>query len=181
VEDDGAQRVPRGIIHEFSRSTSTRSAFAPGTRRRRRRIPLIHCAPGVRKHELAEQHRPSDANFTGVFLIRWRNLRRGCGRSPRAVGCLISSGGRRGPMSTTPLSRHRQGLGPPHVQDQWPSAVRAAGHAQRSRVGRTARPEADHRRDQRGNCFVGGSDFQALADRGCLVRRARDRATAPGL
>ena len=35
----------------------------------RRRIPLRHCGPGVRKHELAEQYRPTDPSFTGVFLI----------------------------------------------------------------------------------------------------------------
>lgn len=32
-------------------------------------IPLIHCAAGERKHELAEEHLPQDPNFTGLFLI----------------------------------------------------------------------------------------------------------------
>ena len=32
-------------------------------------IPLVDCAPGERKHELAEDYLPKDANFTGVFLI----------------------------------------------------------------------------------------------------------------
>jgi len=32
-------------------------------------IPVIHCEPGVRKHELAQQHQPSDPNFQGLFLI----------------------------------------------------------------------------------------------------------------
>jgi len=36
---------------------------------KRRRIPLRHCAPGVRKHELAEPYRPTDPTCTGVFLI----------------------------------------------------------------------------------------------------------------
>jgi hypothetical protein len=36
---------------------------------KRRQIPLRHCAPGERKHELAEQYRPQDPTFTGVFLI----------------------------------------------------------------------------------------------------------------
>ncbi len=36
---------------------------------KRRRIPLRHCAPGVRKHELAERYRPTDPAFTGLFLI----------------------------------------------------------------------------------------------------------------
>ncbi len=35
----------------------------------RRHIPLRHCDPGLRKHELAEQYRPTDPSFTGVFLI----------------------------------------------------------------------------------------------------------------
>jgi hypothetical protein len=32
-------------------------------------IPLIDCAPGERKHEVAEEYLPKDTNFTGVFLI----------------------------------------------------------------------------------------------------------------
>ena len=32
-------------------------------------IPLIHCAPGERKHELAEQYLPSDPEYQGLFLI----------------------------------------------------------------------------------------------------------------
>jgi hypothetical protein len=32
-------------------------------------IPLLDCPAGERKHELAEQYRPSDATFTGVFAI----------------------------------------------------------------------------------------------------------------
>jgi hypothetical protein len=50
-----------GMAGRFSRRVH---AYA-----KRRRIPLIHCEPGVRKHELAEQHRPADAKFTGLFLI----------------------------------------------------------------------------------------------------------------
>jgi len=36
---------------------------------KRHRIRLIHCEAGVRKHELAEQYRPPDPTFTGLFLI----------------------------------------------------------------------------------------------------------------
>jgi len=36
---------------------------------KRRGIPLRHCYAGVRKYELAEQYRPQDPTFTGVFLI----------------------------------------------------------------------------------------------------------------
>jgi hypothetical protein len=32
-------------------------------------IPLKDCAPGERKHEIAEEHLPKDSGFTGVFLI----------------------------------------------------------------------------------------------------------------
>jgi len=32
-------------------------------------IPLLHCATGTRKHELAEQYQPIDPTFRGVFLI----------------------------------------------------------------------------------------------------------------
>ena len=32
-------------------------------------IPLIHCAAGQRKHELAEQYLPEDPKYRGVFLV----------------------------------------------------------------------------------------------------------------
>jgi hypothetical protein len=32
-------------------------------------IPIIHCKQGQRKHEIAEQYLPEDADFAGVFLI----------------------------------------------------------------------------------------------------------------
>jgi hypothetical protein len=36
---------------------------------KKKAIPLIHCTPGVRKHELAEEYLPADPHVTGVFLI----------------------------------------------------------------------------------------------------------------
>lgn len=36
---------------------------------KQRAIPLIHCEPGVRKHELAQKHLPIDPSFQGLFLI----------------------------------------------------------------------------------------------------------------
>ena len=36
----------------------------------RRHIPLRHCDNGVRKHDQAEQYRPTGPPFPGVFLIR---------------------------------------------------------------------------------------------------------------
>ncbi|MBU0496112.1 MAG: hypothetical protein KKA73_18225 [Chloroflexi bacterium] len=32
-------------------------------------IPILHCDPGERKHEIAEQYLPADPAFVGVFLI----------------------------------------------------------------------------------------------------------------
>jgi hypothetical protein len=32
-------------------------------------VPVINCAPGERKHEIAHEHLPSDPNFVGVFLV----------------------------------------------------------------------------------------------------------------
>jgi DNA-binding transcriptional ArsR family regulator len=32
-------------------------------------IPIIHCAPGDRKHELAEKYLPQDPSYQGLFLI----------------------------------------------------------------------------------------------------------------
>jgi len=32
-------------------------------------VPVIHCAKGMRKHELSEQHLPTDPGFVGVFLV----------------------------------------------------------------------------------------------------------------
>jgi len=36
---------------------------------RAHQIPVIDCAPGERKHEVAEEYLPQDPHFTGVFLI----------------------------------------------------------------------------------------------------------------
>jgi len=36
---------------------------------RKHDILIIHCAPGERKHELAEGYLPQDPNFQGLFLI----------------------------------------------------------------------------------------------------------------
>ena len=32
-------------------------------------IPILHCKPGDRKHEIAEQYIPKDSDFNGMFLI----------------------------------------------------------------------------------------------------------------
>ena len=90
-----------GMAGRFSRRVH---AYA-----KRRRIPLIHCEPGVRKHELAEQHRPAAANFTGLFLIL-------VARAPAPVWEVTTSPAgvphptRKTPMAicqSLPLPRHR--------------------------------------------------------------------------
>ena len=42
---------------------------------KRRRIRVVHCRPGERKHELAEAHLPSDPDFRGVFLVLVSKMR----------------------------------------------------------------------------------------------------------
>ena len=32
-------------------------------------LPLFHCEPGVKKHELAQKYLPNDPGFAGLFLI----------------------------------------------------------------------------------------------------------------
>ena len=53
-------------------------------------IPLKDCEPGTRKHEIAEEYLPKDANFTGVFLILVAHARAICGmcNAPRAAKWL---------------------------------------------------------------------------------------------
>ena len=131
---------------------------------KRRRIPLIHCEPGVRKHELAEQHRPMDPNFTGLFLIL-------VAKAPALVWDVTTS-------------RH----GVPHLERKrpWPYVNhyhfhvidREWGHLTFKLSGHppfgvqamlNGHEWVERRARQRtisvvkeGNCFVGGSNFPAL-------------------
>jgi len=36
---------------------------------RKKKVPLIYCKPGARKHEIAESHLPQDKSFIGIFLV----------------------------------------------------------------------------------------------------------------
>lgn len=145
-----------GLAGRFSRRVH---AYA-----RRHRIPLIHCEPGVRKHELAEPYRPQDPAFTGVFLIlvaKAPALVWDVSKSARGVPHLA----RKTPW---PYVNHYHF----HIIDKdWghltfklsghpPFGVQVMlnGHEWVERRARKKTVPAV----KEGNCFVGGSDFRAL-------------------
>jgi hypothetical protein len=148
---------------------------------KRRRIPLRHCDPGVRKHELAEQYRPQDPTFTGVFLIL-------VAKAPALVWEVTQSAGsiphltRKTPW---PYVNHY----PFHILDKdWghltfnlsghpPFGVQVLlnGHEWVKRRARQRTVPAT----KEGNSFVGGSDFHALdrlADALCDAHAINRRA-----
>jgi DNA-binding transcriptional ArsR family regulator len=131
---------------------------------KRHRIRLIHCEPGIRKHELAEQYRPADPTFTGLFLIL-------VAKAPALVW-EVTTRQRGGPhlarKTPWPYVNHYHF----HVIDQeWghltfkmsghpPFGVQVIlnGHEWVERRARKRTISAV----KEGNCFVGGSDFPAL-------------------
>jgi len=150
------QKHLRDMAGRFSRRVH---AYA-----KRRRIPLRHCAPGVRKHELAEQHRPTDPTFTGVFLIL-------VAKAPALVWEVTRSAGgvphltRKTPW---PYVNHYHF----HVIDKdWGHLTfKLSGHPPFGvQVALNGHEWVERRARQRhvpavkeGNCFIGGSDFPAL-------------------
>jgi hypothetical protein len=131
---------------------------------KRRRIPLIHCEPGVRKHELAEQHRPAASNFTGLFLIL-------VAKAPAPVWEVTSS-----PYGVPHLTRKTPWPYVNHyhfhvIDREWGHVTfKMSGHPpfgvqvmlnghewveRRARKGAIAAVKE-------GNCFVGGSDLRAV-------------------
>jgi DNA-binding transcriptional ArsR family regulator len=131
---------------------------------KRQGIRLIHCPPGTRKHELAEQHHPADPKFTGLFLIL-------VAKAPAPVWEVTTS--RRGVPHLTrkkpwPYVNHYHF----HVIDpEWGHLTfKVSGHPPfgvqvmlngHEWVERAARDEAIAAVKE-GNCFVGGSDFPAV-------------------
>lgn len=131
---------------------------------KRRRIPLRHCAPGVRKHELAEQYRPQDPTFTGVFLIL-------VAKAPALVWEVTKSAGgvphltRKTPW---PYVNHYHF----HILDKdWGHlTVKLSGHPPFGlQVLLNGHEWVERRARKRrvaivkdGNCFVAGSDLPAL-------------------
>ena len=126
-------------------------------------LPLFHCEPGVKKHEIAARYRPSDPDFEGLFLI------------------LVA----KAPALTWEVKRCKNGV--PHLQRKtpWPFVnhyhfhfidrewghvtIKMSGHPPfgiqvmlngHEWVERRARKQTISLVKE-GNCFVGGS-FQAL-------------------
>ena len=131
---------------------------------KRRRIPLRHCAPGVRKHELAEQYRPTDPTCTGVFLIL-------VATAPALVWEVPQSAGGVPHLSRkTPWPYVNQYHF--HVLDKdWGHLTcTLSGHPPfGGQVARTGHEWVERRARKRhvpavkeGNCFLGGSEFPAL-------------------
>lgn len=131
---------------------------------RRHRIPLIHCEPGVRTHELAEQYRPSALTFWGVFLIL-------VAKAPALVW-EVTHGSSGAPHVTCktpwPSVNHYHF----HVIDQeWGHLTfKMSGHPPFGvQVMRNGHEWVERRARKNtlavvkeGNCCVGGSDFPAL-------------------
>jgi hypothetical protein len=131
---------------------------------RRHRIPLLHCEPGVRKHELAEQYRPSAPTFRGVFLIL-------VAKAPALVW-EVTHGSSGAPHLTRktpwPYVNHYHF----HVIDpEWGHLTfKMSGHPPFGVQVMLNGHEWVERRARKhtlavvkeGNCFVGGSDFPAL-------------------
>jgi len=153
-----------GMAGRFSRRVH---AYA-----KRRRIPLIHCEPGVRKHELAEQHRPADPKFTGLFLIL-------VAKAPALVWEIATS-----PRGVPHLTRKRPWPSVNHyhfhvIDQEWGHLTfKMSGHPPFGvQVMLNGHEWVERRARQRtiaavkeGNCFVGGSDLRAvdrLADALC--------------
>jgi hypothetical protein len=127
-------------------------------------IPLLHCEPGVRKHELAEQHRPTDPSFTGLFLIL-------VAKAPALVWEVTNS-----PTGVPHLARKTPWPYVNHyhfhvIDKEWGHLTfKISGHPPfgiqvmlngHEWVERRARRETISAVKE-GNCFVGGSDFPAL-------------------
>ncbi|MGW8223842.1 MAG: hypothetical protein ACWGP1_16965 [Syntrophobacteria bacterium] len=127
-------------------------------------IPIIHCGPGVRKHEIAQKHLPSDPNFEGLFLIL---VARAPGLIWEVKTCKngIPHLERKTPW---PYVNHYHF----HLIDrQWGHiTIKMSGHPPfgvqvmlngHEWVERQALKQTISLMKE-GNCFVGGSNFQAL-------------------
>jgi hypothetical protein len=131
---------------------------------KRHRVRLIHCAPGVRKHELAEQYRPTPPSFTGLFLIL-------VAKAPAPVWDVTTS-----PRGVPHLARKTPWPYVNHyhfhvIDKEWghltfkmsghpPFGVQVMlnGHEWVERRAQTRTLPAV----KEGNCFVGGSAFSAV-------------------
>ncbi len=128
-------------------------------------IPIIHCKTGERKHLLVPQYQPADPNFKGLFLI------------------LVA----KAPALVWDVKRNSKGALNIERKTPWPYVnhyhfhivdpdwghitIKMSGHPPfgiqiilngHEWVERQARKQTVSQILKEGNCFVGGSDFQAL-------------------
>jgi hypothetical protein len=143
---------------------------------RKHRIPFLECATGERKHEIAKEYIPKDPDFIGVFLIL-------VGRAPAPVWQVYRNQNGRicdiyRPKSWPHVNHYYFHLMDPewgHVTIRmcgyppFGAQVILNGHEW---VERTARKQGVQV-NKEGNCFVEGSDFQAL-DRIAMTLRQAD-------
>jgi len=128
-------------------------------------IPIIHCKPDVRKHELAERYLPADRDFQGVFLIL-------VAKAPALVW-VVTHGKNGVPhlerKTPWPYVNHYHF----HIMDkEWGHlTIKMSGHPPfgvqimlngHEWVERRARKQTISSMMKEGNCFVGCSDFMTL-------------------
>lgn len=133
---------------------------------RKHTIPVIYCPPKTRKHEIAEKHRPSDPEFQGVFLVL-------VAKAPALVWEVKHASNGQPHLQRKkpwPYVNHYHF----HIIDpQWGHVtIKMSGHPPfgvqiilngHEWVERQARQQTISQMIKReGNCFVGGSDLQAL-------------------
>lgn len=128
-------------------------------------IPLIHCGAGERKHLLAQQHLPTDSSFKGLFLIL-------VGKAPGLVWEVkICKSGAPHLSRKTPwpyVNHYHFHL----IDPEWGHVtIKMSGHPPfgiqvilngHEWVEREARKQTVSFVKE-SNCFVGGSDYQALS------------------
>ena len=142
---------------------------------RKHKIPFLACAQGERKHEIAKEYIPKDPDFIGVFLIL-------VGRAPAPVWQVYRNKNGRicdihRPKSWPHVNHYYFHLMDPewgHVTIRmcgyppFGTQVILNGHEW---VERTARKQGVQVKKE-GNCFVEGSDFQALDQIAMTLRQA---------
>lgn len=129
-------------------------------------IPVIYCPPKTRKHEIAEEHRPSDPDFQGLFLVL-------VAKAPALVWEVKRCSNGQPHLSRKqpwPYVNHYHF----HIIDpHWGHVtIKMSGHPPfgtqiilngHEWVERKAREQTISQTIKReGNCFVGGTDLQAL-------------------
>lgn len=150
------QEPVTGMAGRFSRRVH---AYA-----KRRHLPLRHCGPGGRKHELAEQVRPTDPTVTGGVLIR-------VAKAPARVWEVVQNAGGVPPLRRkTPWPSVNHDHSPSRDQDWGHLTLQVSGHPPCGvQVLRNGHEGVERRARKRrvpsatdGNGFVAGSDVPAV-------------------